>query len=69
MFLSIYHNNKNLPTQNMITVQRNEQKVTCNATHFKKINSENECDDQRVNPDNRDKSDSNTTPVRSPINT
>ena len=53
----------------MITAQRNEQKVTRNATHFKKINSENEFDDLNVNPDNIDKSESNTTPVRSPINT
>ena len=53
----------------MITAQRNEQKVTRNATHFKKINGENEFDDLVGNPDNRDKSDNNTTPVRSPINT
>ena len=53
----------------MIIVQRNEQKVTRNATHFKKINSEDEFDDLNVNQDNRDKSDIKTTPVRSPINT
>ena len=51
----------------LITAQRNEQKVIRNATHFKKINNENEFDDLNENPDNRDKSDSNTTPVRSPI--
>ena len=54
---------------NMITAQRNEQKVTRNATHFKKVNSENEFDDLNVNPDNGEKSDSKTYPVRSPINT
>ena len=55
--------------RNMITA-RHEQKNTRNATYFKKINSENEFDDLEVNPDNRDKSDSNTsTPVRSSINT
>ena len=54
---------------NMITAQRNEQKVTRNATHFKKIDSENEFDDLNVNQDYRDKSDIKSTPVRSPINT
>ena len=54
---------------NMITAQRNEQKVTRNATHFKKIDSENEFDDLNVNQDNRDKSDIKSTPVRSAINT
>ena len=54
---------------NMITAQRNEQKVTCNATHFKKIDSEYEFDDLNVNQDYRDKSDIKSTPVRSPINT
>ena len=33
---------------NMITAQRNEQKVTRNATHFKKIDRENEFDDLNV---------------------
>ena len=54
---------------NMITAQWNEQKVTRNATHFKKIDSENEFDDLNVNQDYRDKSDIKSTPVRSPINT
>ena len=36
---------------NMITAQRNEQKVTRNATHLKKIDSENEFYDLNVNQD------------------
>ena len=52
---------------NMVTAQRNEHKITRNATHLKKVNSAHDELDLDVKSDNGDNTPNN--PVRSPIKT